>query len=75
MHFRVQDDGNLVVYDKYNKPHWASNTSSPHGPFIFRMQGDGNLVLYDKHDKPVWASNTCHNVDSWEKNSNRRYDG
>jgi hypothetical protein len=57
--FKVQNDGNLVVYDKKGTPQWASDTwkkGSP--PYSFIMQDDRNLVLYDKSGTPTWASGT-----------------
>ena len=55
----MQDDGNLVLYDGKNQPHWASNTWR-HGepPYRTTMQDDGNLVLYDVRGTATWASNT-----------------
>ena len=55
----MQDDGNLVLYDGKNQPHWASNTWR-HGepPYRATMQDDGNLVLYDVRGTATWASNT-----------------
>jgi|NOAtaT_6_FD_contig_111_537912_length_1593_multi_5_in_0_out_0_2 hypothetical protein len=56
---RMQDDGNLVLYDAYQKPIWASDTwnkgSKPHH---LVQQDDGNLVLYDANRTPTWSSNT-----------------
>jgi hypothetical protein len=56
---KMQDDGNLVVYDSTNKPLWASNTNGKGiPPYKYIMQGDGNLVIYDYTNNPLWASNT-----------------
>ena len=51
-----QSDGNLVLYDNYGGPVWASSTFS--GPGVTAMQGDGNLVVYDASWTPLWASGT-----------------
>ncbi len=55
---RMQDDGNLVLYD--NKfARWASNTDGKgSGPFQLTMQADGNLVVYASGSNPTWASGT-----------------
>ena len=52
-----QKDGNLVVYNRDNKPTWASGT---YGKNVRQciMQTDGNLVQYLSNHVPVWASNT-----------------
>lgn len=52
-----QGDGNLVLYDNYGGPVWASNTFS--SPGVAVMQGDGNLVVYNPWWTPLWASNTA----------------
>jgi len=51
-----QGDGNLVVYNQYGAPLWASHT---HGSgSSLNLQGDGNLVIYDVHGNALWASGT-----------------
>jgi hypothetical protein len=56
---KMQDDGNLVVYDSENTPLWASNTNGKGiPPYKYILQGDGNLVIYDSENTPLWASNT-----------------
>ena len=56
----MQADNNLVLYDKNNKPTWASNTNGKGklGTAYCIMQNDGNLVIYDENKKVLWASNT-----------------
>jgi Domain of unknown function (DUF4476) len=54
-----QDDGNLVLYTRGEKPLWASNTGGISSDRCL-MQADGNVVIY-KGQKPVWASNTYGN--------------
>lgn len=60
--FTIQEDGNAVIYDKHNKPMWATGTNKKGKlfPKFYRliMQNDRNIVLYDGQDKPIWASKT-----------------
>ncbi|MGA4840713.1 hypothetical protein [Streptomyces sp. G45] len=51
-----QSDGNLVVYDEFNRARWASNTVGKGWTTVF--QTDGNLVVYTRSGRAVWASNT-----------------
>ncbi|XXQ38938.1 Bulb-type lectin domain-containing protein [Plasmodiophora brassicae] len=57
---RMQDDGNLVIYEAQGKSIWATGTDhkgvSPHRLVV---QDDGNLVVYDSRNTTVWASNTA----------------
>ncbi|KAJ0987829.1 hypothetical protein J5N97_006185 [Dioscorea zingiberensis] len=55
--FIMQDDCNLVLYDKAN-PVWASNTGGLASQCYVTLQSDGNLVIYTTNKRPVWASNT-----------------
>jgi len=58
----VQGDDNVVVYDEWSKPHWASNTNGKGGGACrLVMQDDGNLVLYTQYNQAIWASNTNQN--------------
>lgn len=57
----MQFDGNVVLYNRYCKPIWATNTGRLITPREFIMQTDGNLVLYDTNGSPKWASNTWNN--------------
>lgn len=60
-----QMDGNLVLYNNYWNPLWASHTWSPdycqgHACRL-RFQSDGNLVAYrDSWTNPYFASNTAY---------------
>jgi hypothetical protein len=54
--FIMQNDGNLVVYDEFDKPLWATGTISPGAIALFRE--DGNLVVYSSAGFPLWASHT-----------------
>jgi hypothetical protein len=54
---RVQNDGNVVVYDGEEKPIWATDTwNKGKGPYTLVLQDDGNLVLYDSTSTSTWAS-------------------
>ena len=52
-----QSDGNLVVYDKSNKPIWNTKTNGK-TPNRLVFQADGNLVLYGANNVVFWASNS-----------------
>jgi len=55
----MQDDGNLVVYDKQGNFKWASGSNGKGtGPYRLMMQTDGNLVIYDKNNVATWATGT-----------------
>ncbi|WP_416969696.1 hypothetical protein [Streptomyces sp. 4F14] len=53
----MQSDGNLVVYDEFNRARWASNTVNQ--GWTARFQTDGNFVVYTASNRAVWASNTA----------------
>jgi hypothetical protein len=56
---RMQDDGNLVLYDELNRPRWSSDTWQWWKQGLYAVyQHDGNLVVYNTAGQPVWASNT-----------------
>jgi len=59
--FIMQQDGNVVLYDRHSHPLWATNTGRLINPRNFIMQTDGNLVLYSTDGKAHWASNTWNN--------------
>jgi len=55
----LQRDHNVVVYDSFSSPKWASNTNGRgSGSTVLVLQDDGNLVLYDGAGSAVWASGT-----------------
>jgi mannan endo-1,4-beta-mannosidase len=62
----MQNDCNLVLYDKNRSPLWSSNTWKPTqlGCYL-EMQNDGNLVLYDKNRTPLWSSQTYGGAENW----------
>ena len=59
--FVMQQDGNVVLYDRNSKPLWSTNTGGLTSPRDLIMQTDGNLVLYGTDGKAHWASNTHNN--------------
>jgi hypothetical protein len=55
----MQNDGNLVVYEKNGSYKWASGSNGKGtGPYRLMMQTDGNLVIYDSKDSAIWATGT-----------------
>ncbi|MFD9908795.1 hypothetical protein [Streptomyces sp. NPDC059063] len=52
----MQSDGNLVIYDEFNRARWATGTVGQ--GWVMRFQEDGNLVVYTRSGRAVWASNT-----------------
>ena len=56
---KMQNDGNLIVYDKDSCTIWQSNTACEDiSSFYLAIQSDGNAVIYDSKEKPIWASYT-----------------
>lgn len=55
-HLVMQDDGNLVLYQRAVGAVWATGTNGS-GANAAVMQGDGNLVVYAS-GRPVWDSGT-----------------
>ncbi|KAI7873231.1 mannose-specific lectin precursor, partial [Lichtheimia hyalospora FSU 10163] len=55
-YLKMQDDGNLVIYNKNNNPIWSSDTYYdvlyPQTSRLI-MQDDGNLVIYTNNG-PLW---------------------
>jgi hypothetical protein len=64
----MQADGNLVLYDQQNNPHWATATNSPNNTnTVLLLQSDGNLVLYKQGktgdpSSAVWSSATSNSA-------------
>ncbi len=57
----MQNDGNLVLYDKNNKPIWDSGSVDKIGDYFLALQDDGNLVIYkgiyqSPTVKPIWET-------------------
>jgi hypothetical protein len=53
----MQQDGNLVLYDKNWQPVWASGSNGLKSPYYLEIQSDANLVIYGSSG-PVWATGT-----------------
>ncbi len=53
----MQQDGNLVAYDRRGQPVWSSETAGS-GAVECVMQGDGNLVLRGRNGRAVWSTRT-----------------
>lgn len=54
----MQGDGNFVIYDKFNKPYWATMTVSPSsGPFQLQLN-DSTLSIVDKDNSTIWKNQT-----------------
>lgn len=51
----LQEDGNMVLYDKAGNPRWSSRST---GARYLVCQDDGNVVAYDLQRHARWASNT-----------------
>jgi len=69
--FVIQEDGNMVLYDKDGTARWNSGTVQKPKGFAedkkektvwwkveLRLQTDGNLVLYREDGKVLWSSGT-----------------
>ena len=53
----MQDDGNLVMYDRFGNAVWSTETwNNPSSHLV--IQDDGNLVIYRPDNSPVWSTNT-----------------
>ncbi|KAJ3709180.1 hypothetical protein LUZ61_012885 [Rhynchospora tenuis] len=52
---RMQNYGDLVIYDGSNTPVWASNTKRGHGNYVLILQRDRNVVIYGG---AMWAAGT-----------------
>ena len=53
---KMQNDGNLVLYDSNNLVIWKSNTVGKGTPsYHFAIQGDGNAVIYGSTGA-IWSS-------------------
>lgn len=61
--FVMQEDGNLVLYERGGRALWASGTN---GSAVSQciMQADGNLVIYG-YPAAIWASGTAGNPGSY----------
>ena len=68
--FKVQADGNLVLYHGTNIL-WASGTHDRGSqPYSLKLQDDNHLVLYDDDSNVIWAPNVYAGKDGhnqWTK--------
>ncbi|MDT8716128.1 hypothetical protein IAI10_05630 [Clostridium sp. 19966] len=56
---KMQQDGQLVVYDKNGTAKWSSGKSDTvSNNYRLTMQSDGNLVIYSKGWNSSWVSDT-----------------
>ncbi|KAI1258025.1 hypothetical protein MGN70_001070 [Eutypa lata] len=55
---KMQEDGNLVMYDNSGKAVWHTNTAGSTGDntVVAAVQNDGNVVLYK--GTSIWGSKT-----------------
>ncbi|KAG6548997.1 hypothetical protein Mapa_009439 [Marchantia paleacea] len=62
--FRLQRDGNAVLYTDRNQALFASNTANMNnGDHYIILQCDGNVVMYTAGGYAVWATNTGGRVE------------
>ncbi|MFL5238030.1 MAG: lectin [Rhizomicrobium sp.] len=54
----MQDDGNLVIYDKRGRPLWATGTEGNQSAYL-TLQQDGNVVIYSQENRPLWQTATA----------------
>lgn len=53
----MQDDGNLVIYDRKGRPMWSSGTHGNDSAYL-ALQEDGNVVIYSQDRRPLWHTAT-----------------
>ena len=53
----LQDDGNLVLYNKQGTALWSTETFQQKSKYAV-MQRDGHFVIYSEKGSVVWGSNT-----------------
>jgi surface antigen len=54
----MQSDGNLVLYNRFGRALWSSNTAGNPGAYLVNQPSDGNLVVYGTDGQPLWATYT-----------------
>jgi|SRR5579859_6110165 len=54
----VQSDGNVVLYDPYSRPLWATKTDYHPSGVQLVLEIDGNLALYQNDPVAIWTSGT-----------------
>lgn len=51
----IQEDGNMVIYNKNKSPKWHSKTfGNPQSTLV--IQDDGNFVIYNQNGNSIWVS-------------------
>jgi hypothetical protein len=60
--FRMQDDGNAVVYDEVGRALFSTGTSGRGNRLV--MQEDGNVVIYSFDGRPLWSTGTDNEPDA-----------
>jgi surface antigen len=50
----MQNDCNVVAYNIWGAPAWASNTGGLGDGCALVVQNDSNLVVYNRYGRPVW---------------------
>lgn len=53
----MQEDGNLVIYDRSGRPLWSSGTDGNDSAYL-TLQEDGNVVIYSQDNRPLWNTAT-----------------
>lgn len=56
--FVMQNDGNLVLYERNGRSLFLTKTDGSGRYFL--LQNDGNMVVYDSRNSAKWLSNTNH---------------
>src|SRR3954447_6370514 len=54
----MQEDGNLVIYEKRRRPLWASGTNGNQSAYL-ALQEDSNVVIYSQDNRPIWQTATA----------------
>ncbi|ROP57868.1 MULTISPECIES: hypothetical protein [unclassified Rathayibacter] len=60
--FRMQDDGNAVVYDEVGHAVFDAGTSGRGNRLV--MQEDGNVVIYSADGRALWSTGTDNETDA-----------
>jgi hypothetical protein len=68
----MQPDGNLVVFDRLNRPVYSSRTGGNPGARLI-VQDDGNVVIYRADGRAIWATDTVQVTSDPTAPSSRTY--
>jgi|SRR5579859_7192136 len=55
---KLQDDGNLVLYDPHSRPLWESGTAGHPDVSSLTMEPDGYLILRENTSQEYWRSSS-----------------